>query len=240
MKRNSFFFGFLGLTAILIWGAVFTVPDKNLKIIACDVGQGDAILAIYGSTQILFDGGPDNKVLDCLGRHLPFWEREIELVVLTHPQKDHYQGLIEVVRRFQVDNFLTSGLDAGSEAYQVLKKEVGSRGIRVLHSDRGLVLRFNLIYLEVVHPSKDYMGANSQESGTDPPGLFSTKVDPNNFSIVAILSLGKFDALLTGDLGPEVGSTLAKDSLLRSVEYLKVPHHGSKNGLTQDLLEKVS
>lgn len=240
MKRLSYYLGFLVLTVTLIWAAVFSFPDSNLHLIVCDVGQGDAILATYKNIQILVDGGPDNKVLDCLSRHIPFWDREIELVILTHPQKDHYQGLIEVVRRYQVDNFLSNGLDASSESYQVLKNEVGSRGIPVLHPERSMVLRFDLIYLDIIHPSREYMLANSEEIKAAPMALFSSTKDPNDFSIVAILRLGKFEALLTGDLGPEVGEKLVGDLLVRPVEYLKVPHHGSRNGLTQDLLEKIS
>jgi beta-lactamase superfamily II metal-dependent hydrolase len=75
----------LGLALIAIWMAVFTYPEKKLYLIACDVGQGDAILAVYGTTQILIDGGATNKVIDCLGTHMPFWDRKIEVVLLTSP-----------------------------------------------------------------------------------------------------------------------------------------------------------
>lgn len=239
MKRPIFYLSFLVLAAISIWTAVFSLPDKNLHLIACDVGQGDAILAVYKNIQVLTDGGPDNKVLDCLSRHIPFWDREIELVVLTHPQKDHYQGLIEVVRRYKVNNFLSNGLDASSQAYQLLKNEVGGRGIRVIHPERGMTIRLDMISLDIVHPSRAYMFSNSKETGGDPLGIFSTDKDPNGFSIVSILRLGEFDALLTGDLSPNVNDVLSLDPLIKPVEYLKVPHHGSKNGLTQALQEKI-
>src|SRR4030065_2211620 len=84
------------LMTIVVWFAVFTFPQKKLHIIACDVGQGDAILALYGSTQILIDGGPNDRVLGCLSKYLPFWDRKVELIILTHPEKDHFSGLIQV------------------------------------------------------------------------------------------------------------------------------------------------
>ena len=243
-KPWKYILGFLTLGAVVVWLALFTLPDSNLHLIACDVGQGDAILATYKTTQILVDGGPDNSVLDCLSRHLPFWDHEIELIVLTHPQKDHYQGLIEVIRRYKVDNFLSNGLDSGNEGYRALKKEVGSRGTPVIHSDGGMVIGLDLMRLEILHPSAEFMGSQAVKlSGSqagDPLALYVSKDDPNNFSIVAILSFGDFDALLTGDLGPEAGDRLAEDGTIKTVEYLKVPHHGSKNGLTQTLLEIVS
>ena len=87
----------------LIWGLVVSLPDKNLHVIACDVGQGDAILITSRSTQVLVDGGPNNKVIDCLSRNLPFWDRTIEVVVLSHAQTDHMNGLIAVLERFDVE-----------------------------------------------------------------------------------------------------------------------------------------
>lgn len=62
-----------GLIVTLLFGAIFSFPDDKLHLIFCDVGQGDAILAIRGQTQILIDGGPSEKVLGCLSKHIPFW-----------------------------------------------------------------------------------------------------------------------------------------------------------------------
>lgn len=243
MVRWKYILGFLTLAAALVWLALFTLPDSNLHLIACDVGQGDAILATYKNTQILMDGGPDNSVLDCLARHMPFWDREIELVAMSHPQKDHYQGLIEVVRRYQVDSFLTSGLDSGNDGFQVLKKEVGSRGIRVVPSSAGSTIRLGLISLDILHPSEQFVAVEAtkllSKQVTNPLALYSSEKDPNFFSIVAILRFGEFDALLTGDIDPVISNQLSVNPLVGRVEYLKVPHHGSKNGLTQDLLEII-
>ena len=82
--KYTFYLLLLLLTGVII--ALFQLPDQNLHIIACDVGQGDAILITYKDSQILTDGGPNSKVLTCLGRHMPFWDRSIELIVSTHPE----------------------------------------------------------------------------------------------------------------------------------------------------------
>ena len=79
MKAWKYLFGFLFLASVSVWLATFSSQDKNLHLIACDVGQGDAILAVYGNTQILTDGGPGNAVLSCLEKYMPFWDREIEV-----------------------------------------------------------------------------------------------------------------------------------------------------------------
>ena len=230
---------FLGLilASISIWMAVFAYPEKKLHLIACDVGQGDAILAVYGTTQILIDGGATNKVIDCLGRHMPFWDRKIEVVLLTHPQLDHFGGLSEVFKRFQVERFVATSLDSSSQAYQALISMVGGSGIQVLNPTTGMVIRSGLLYLDIVWPSDGFQTAAGGVSRSNILGVFTSKKDANDFSVVANLRLGKFDALLTGDIGPKVVSEIIRTGKVRDVEYIKVPHHGSKNGLTKELLD---
>ena len=241
----------LTLVAVTVWLAVIFYPSGKFRIIACDVGQGDAILATYRKTQVLVDGGPSRRVIDCLSRHIPFWDRNLEVVLLTHPQKDHYMGLIEVFERYDVQLFITTGLDSSAQEYEVLKSLVTGKGVRVVNPESGMKIGYDLIYLDILHPSKEFLAKNltSQVAELTPPrwneqdnvlGAFTSKKDPNDFSIVSILSFGEFDALLTGDIGPDVTGDILKKGLIKDVDYLKVPHHGSKNGLTQDLLEKVS
>ncbi len=90
------------LAGIAIWLAVGVMPDDKLHVVFCDVGQGDATLISYKSKQILIDGGPDNSVLRCLAHHMPFYDRKIDVVVLTHDNSDHSTGLVEVNKRYRV------------------------------------------------------------------------------------------------------------------------------------------
>jgi len=66
----KYLLGVITLAVLTALATIFSVPDEKLHLIACDVGQGDAILAIYKTNQILIDGGPDRKVLDCLAKYL--------------------------------------------------------------------------------------------------------------------------------------------------------------------------
>ncbi|KKQ93193.1 MAG: putative membrane spanning protein [Candidatus Woesebacteria bacterium GW2011_GWB1_39_10b] len=242
----------------LVWIALFTYPDKNLRLIACDVGRGDAILAIYGKVQILTDGGPDSKVLECLSRHLPFYDRKIEGIIISHPQKDHFGGLIDVIKRYDVDFIIATPLDSGSQEWRVLKSLVGSKGVKVINPQSGQKLRLGLIYLDILWPQKETFLA-SENSMLAPAssvlsgqasqevngvlGAFTSKRDPNDFSVVSILSFKDFDALLTGDISPGISNTIAEELTLsgsRRVDYLKVPHHGSKNGLTKGLVDATN
>lgn len=235
----------LALMTAVVWLAVATYPVPELRVISCDVGQGDATLAIYGKVEILVDGGPGRKVLDCLSENIPFWDRHIELVVMTHPQKDHFEGLVEVFRRYDVEVFLADSLDSSSQEYSVLKKVVGGSGARVVDPVDVESIRFGLLHLDILHPKKEFVLANSEVSGLENRdkvlGTTTSKRDANDFSVVAILSLGKFDALLTGDMGPKISDMIAKKLATQTpahgLEYIKIPHHGSKNGISEKLLD---
>jgi competence protein ComEC len=237
----------LMMIAVAVWIVVANYPEPKLKIIACDVGQGDAILITYSDIQILVDGGPNDKVLDCLSKHLAFWDREIELVVLTHPQKDHYGGLIEVFRRYKVGHFLANALDSSSEDYQVLKNVVGGGGSEVINPTTGMVIRLSLIRLDILNPSDIYLADNltpkiSQVASKNVLGAYTSSIDPNLLSITFLLDYKNFEALFTGDIDKEISDDIAEmlvgdpDIEDGVIEYLKVPHHGSKNGLSQNLL----
>lgn len=237
---------FLIFIAIIIFLAVISASSSKFKYIACNVGQGDATLLELGTTQILIDGGPGSKVLECLGRYMPFFDREIELVVLTHPQLDHFGGLIDVFKRYKVKNFLGNSLKVSNKDYQVLEELVGGSGTHVIEAQGVSKIRVGLIYIDIVHPTKTYYDENAQEV-TDKKDTvnadlekFETTKNLNDFSVVFIASYKNFDAILTGDIEPGITNYIISGGRLHDVEVLKVPHHGSKNGLTESLLKAVT
>jgi len=208
-------------------------PDDKLHLIFCDVGQGDAILVKHKNTQILIDGGPDGSVLGCLSSQMPFWDRTIELILLTHSDSDHYRGLVEVVDRYQVEKIgLNPFGKKGDPDFKELIKKLSEKKVYSFFPRRGDKIRSGLIVFDILWPSDsklkeiDSLVEESEELGSfwliDPEW-----VDDNEFSITTRLSFGRFDALLTGDLPVSVSQTLAWRHQLPSVEVLKAPHHGS-------------
>lgn len=236
----KYFFLSLSLAIVAVLTALFQAPEKStLSIIACDVGQGDAILAVYEEIQILIDGGPKDDVMRCLEKYIPYWDRNLEVVILTHPQGDHLNGLLDVFEAYNVEYFVHSGLDTGNQKWQVLKSMVGGSDTKVLLADDGLSIRLGLIQLDILHPNSEFLEKNADVLGTSTLERFTSKEDPNEFSVVARLRLKNFDALFTGDIGPEVSDILAEKLVERSIEYIKIPHHGSKNGMSEKLLKAI-
>jgi competence protein ComEC len=101
MKHRLILFLSLIVLVFLFWT---TLPDKKVKVIFCDVGQGDAILVTYKSWQMLIDTGPNNKkVLSCLSRQMPFWDKTIEVLLITHGDADHIGGLTDISKYYKIE-----------------------------------------------------------------------------------------------------------------------------------------
>lgn len=225
MKFWKYIFAVLTLILSLVLIAFFGLPDSNVHIIACDVGQGDAILITYKDFQILTDGGPNDAVLKCLSDHMQFWDHKIEVVVLTNPDLDHYGGLISVLKRYKVDYYFKSYVTDSTQSYSVLEKVVGGIDAKVMSPQSGITIKYGLISLDIVHPKQD--------------NIIDFKNAQNNYSTVTLLKYGQFRALLTGDAETQASDYIADEINTGTVDYVKVNHHGSKNGLTKKLLNKL-
>jgi competence protein ComEC len=242
MKFSKYIFYFLLLILLGVGIAISQLPDDNLHIIVCDVGQGDAILFVYKNIQVLTDGGPDSKVISCLGKYMPFWDREVELVISTHPDADHSTGLIDVIKKYKVDKMLINPIDSGTQTIKVLQNLVKTHGIGVVSPIEGQEIRIGLIYLDIVNPSASQINALTEKIDTSPLHFYKPIDQTNEYSISYKLSFGKFSGLFTGDFGPKTSDRLADAIALSEVErvnYIKIPHHGSKNGITANLLKEL-
>ncbi len=117
--------------------------SKSLSVIFLDVGQGDAILISSGINQILIDGGRNSKIaLEKLGKYIPFWDRQLEVIVATHPDQDHIGGLVGVLETYQVVNFIKTKAESDSQAFQVLKDKINKENLEEIEAIKNLTIRF--------------------------------------------------------------------------------------------------
>ena len=220
-----------GLVAVLILLTGAARPDGLLHVTVLDVGQGDSILVeAPDGTTMLVDGGPDPELaLRRLGEHLPFFDRDIDVVVLTHAHQDHVAGLVDVVDRFDVDGFLDAAIPFENAAHHRLVGDIAADPeLAVTIARAGQT--FNLgpaTSVEIVYPTQaDALGPIPAE-------------DINNGSIVMVVRHGAFTALLTGDAGAPVERLLIERGLLPAIDFLKVGHHGSASATTPGMLDVI-
>jgi competence protein ComEC len=154
--KKHFLFGML-VGIVLLGSFAITLPDGKLHIWFCDVGQGDAAyIRIPGNMDVLIDGGPNDRVLSCLGRHMPFYDRTIDMLVLSHPQQDHLSGLLYVLQRYTVKYFVigTEG-NKDSKTYQELVALIKQKAIPVKNLYRGDVFTMGGVKFTVYWPDKE-------------------------------------------------------------------------------------
>ncbi len=215
------------VVAILAWLAVFQLPDGRLHVAFLDVGQGDALLITTpAGGQILVDGGPGSAALtSALGPHMPFWDRSLDAVLLTHTDGDHVGGLPELLSRYQVGTFLDSGRPGDHPAYEECLRLLEAEGIAHQPVQAGVQITLDGVTLAVLGPPSGY--------------LSGTAADDNNNSVVIRLTYGGADILLTGDAEAEAEAWLLQEGAPLDAEVLKAGHHGSGGASTPAFLAAV-
>ncbi len=219
MRSHALPIAVLALLAVNIFVAVQISHERRgeLTVAVLDIGQGDSIL-VQGPTglRMLVDGGPNRGVLAALAAELPFYTRAIDLVVETHPDKDHIGGLPAVFDAYEVAQFMEPGIPDSTQAAAALSAAVMNEpNVKHLTARRGMRLDLGGgAYADVLYPDRD-----------------PSKMDTNNGSIVMHVVYGQTSFMLTGDLPSPVEDWLVRldagDGEL-PVDVLKAGHHGSK------------
>lgn len=219
------FAGGIAVITVLVWIAALQMPDGRLHIHFLQVGEGDAVLIrTPAGRTALIDGGSDPaRLLSELGKRLPFWDRDIDLVALTHPHADHAGGLIGVLQRYDVGVFVEARSGATPE-YKACIAAIQAKGIPRLEAAPGQ--RFVLddgVVLEALFPSPQ-----------------SDCRSPNDCSLVLRLSMGSASFLFPGDLEEMGQAALLNERDVPPTMVLKVSHHGGATALLDGFLAAVS
>lgn len=211
--------------------------ESGTKIVFCDVGEGDAAyIKVNNKIDILIDAGPDKSVLQCLGKYMPLYDRKIEYAILSHPQMDHYAGFNYVLEHYDIQNFLMLPLDNQSRFFQNLKNTIKNKKIKIIHPVAGSAISILDSTLYFHWPSNAFLTSNILYENHQGNVLGVSSLDDNNFSIMFSFSEKNHKVLFTGDISPKILSYFQGKQNIKS-DVLKIPHHGSKNGLTKQFLQ---
>lgn len=193
-----------------------------------DIGQGDAALIQTPQNQfILIDGGPDRSILDKLGKYLPWTERKIDLVVLSHPHADHVAGLNHVLERYQVGQVLMTGVLHTTPEYIKFLSLLKEKNILVTIADKKKTFTFGGgVTLLVLRPDESIAE--------------SRVTDLNETSIVNKVVYGNTSILFTGDISTDNELTLIEKKVDLTANILKVAHQGSKTSSSEAFIKAAS
>lgn len=239
-KFSLLILGFLVCLNLFTWFVIYNINKTQfLEVIFFDVGQGDTIfIETPQNQQILIDGGPDFTILEKLAKEMPFYDRTLDLIILTHPEKDHLAGLLEVLKRYKIENILWTGIVRETPEWQEWESLIKKEGAQIKIVKAGQKITFETgeskIIFNIFHPFENLEGQKFENS--------------NDTSIVASLVFGDVSFLFTGDITKEVERELVirENSCSNSCKFtsldsevLKVAHHGSKTSSSQEFLNKV-
>lgn len=245
MKKKYFFFfsAFLLALNFFAWKEVFELESLQvLKVDFLAVGQGDSeFIETSEGHQILIDGGPTPAVLQKLAERMPFWDKSIDLVILTHPEKDHMAGLLEVLQKYQVDYFLWTGVikqDAENKKLAVILNNItkpqnnfltslqGQKSTKIITAQAGQKIRAGKTEIDILFPFESLGGKELKNTS-------------NDAGVVAKIIYGKNSFLFTGDISSTAEKRLvnSKEDIVSDV--LKVAHHGSKYSTSDLFLQNV-
>ena len=217
----------LATSTVLLWSSVLSQPDGRLHVYFLDIGQGDGILIQTPSgRQVLIDGGASpQQLFQELGAVMPFSDRSLDLVLMTHPDLDHAGAQVFVPDRFSVATALETAIshaNPDAAAWRAKMNGVGAN-IHLQHSGGWLDLGDGVALWVLWPTATGYQGDNAD----------------NENSLVTKLVYGDFSVLLTGDAGLPAENALTAAGVSLAATVLKVGHHGSKGSSGPALLAAV-
>ena len=230
-KWRVYALGVFGVLLLVNWAAWgYVTAGSGLRVTFFDIGQGDSIFVeTPQGHQILIDGGPNSAVIEKLGKAMPFWDKTIDLMVLTHPEADHISGLVDVFKQYAVQNVLWTGVEKDTNIFAVWERALLAEDARVIlaRAPQKLVWSQNSAnaFLEILYP--------------DDSAIASVRA-ANNTSIISRLVFGGRSFLFTGDIEKTIEQKLVEEKNNLHADVLKVPHHGSKTSSSESFLAALS
>ena len=213
-----------------LWAVLNTVHTK-LRLSFLDIGQGDAILIQTPEYKnILIDAGPDSKVVDRLGEKMGFFDKTIDLFIMTHPDRDHYAGIMDIFGKYEIQTVMLTGIYNADILYREFLNELKQRDISIIYADNSRDLQIGReTYLDILYPFKSM-------------SLIGKKVRNKNSTSVALRLVykGKSLALLSGDAEEKQERELVLSGQEFVSDIFKLGHHGSKSSSSQLFLNAVT
>ncbi len=216
------------LACALVWYGVYRVESRrDLIVHFFDVGQGDGIMIdLPNHRQVVIDGGPGNNMAAKLGDALWFWDRTIDLVILTHPHADHIDGLIDVIKRYHIGMIIESGADYATPDHEEWNRIIKEKHIPVVYARRGQRVRLSDNSLLDIFSPRDVIAGRRLS-------------DIHDAMVVTKLSYGSTTMLFSGDAERPVEYEMIGSHIDVGADVLKIGHHGSKTSSTEIFLNAV-
>jgi competence protein ComEC len=209
----------LFLINIFCYYIIFNFLFLKDEVAFLNVGQGDSELIRTKAGNILIDAGPNNQILFEISKILPFYDRIIDLVIISHPNTDHFNGLFSLLEHYKIRAVMINNLDYPASRYQNLLKQLKINNVLFLKGENGTKIKWDNNFISIISP-------------------LNSNTNVNNSSLVALLNLNQKQFLFTGDIESSVEKKIIK-YFNQPIDVLKVPHHGSQTASSEEFLNTL-
>jgi len=209
------------LMNVYIWHLIFEFYFLKPNVSFLNVCEGDSALIVNKSGNFLIDAGRRNYVLKPLSDALIFFDKTIDVVIISHADSDHFEGLNSILDNYKVRVIVLNDFENTNENYQKLLKKIADKDIKVVLGVGGLRINSFGFEANLLYPSKDKLSINKT----------------NEKSQIALVNLLNKKFLFTGDITDKILEDVIIDKEIDNIDVLKVPHHGGKNTINNDILK---
>jgi len=218
---------FLLVDLVLLAVFFFSGKPRPLTVAFLDVGQGDAVfIEAPNGNQLLYDAGPPSgAVLRELARMMPFWDRSIDVLILSHPDLDHIGGAVDILRRYKVEVTLVSGAEGASSAFTAVEAAFGEHQVDRLLARKGeTIVLGDGVFVDILYP-----------------GDVPLPEETNDASVSVRVRYGETAFILSGDLSRWGEYRILDDTPERiTAQVLKLGHHGSKTSSSERWISEIA
>ena len=218
----------LSLLCAFAWREWRLMGDGTLRVWFFDVGQGDSALVVTPSGKhVLIDGGPNRATLTALGRTMPFFDRTIDVIVLSHPHFDHLAAFPDVVRSYRIGRALLSGIAHDLPAYASFLAALRRQKTTILAADPTADIDLgDGVLIDVIWPRGGLFGSEGE--------------DVNNTSVVLRVLYAGHAILFTGDMEEPAERAVLEAGIDIDSDILKIAHHGGRTSTSTGFLLAAS
>lgn len=228
-KKHTWAYTFFILIVcnVFIWHLLFAKNNGLLKVAILDIGQGDSIYVESPSGhQMLVDAGPQGKILKALPSAMSFYDKSIDVLMITNPDADHIAGFIDILKNYRVGLVVEPGTFNKSATYAKIEQIIQEKNIPRILAKRGMKIHLGSgAVFNILFPDRDVSNWSA-----------------NDASVVGKLTYGETSVMLTGDSTKKTEGIILSENTASSLksDILKVGHHGSRTSSSSDFVSAVS
>lgn len=210
---------------IASWSIISDFHQQQPFVSFLDIGQGNSILISNPRTTFLYDAGPNGfKTIGEINKLLPFYKKRIDILILSHPDKDHYEGSFEILKKYNVSAIIIPPIHSEESGWLELLNLAKNKNIPIITLKKSDKIQTPFENFSILNPST-YT-------------IKTLKKDNENSLVIKFSQNNNKTFLLTGDITTKTENYLTNKFALKS-DYLLIPHHGSKYSSSENFIKAI-